>query len=259
MSPRSLRRCGTIRGRTARTPSAILGYLTPISQAQLNKLSKAQQTIQRGTDVGATGLEYSYEKYLHGRPGLKQVTVDHLGAVTGTIKNIPPRPGDDIVTNIDAKVAGDARATAAGRDHSARANGYTADYDAGVVMNVRTGGIIAMASSPSYAPNHAPPTLTDEAVQTLQHSPGDPLFDKAFEAAAPPGSTLQADLGVGAAVGRRRATTYNDYDCSPTFDGKKNFEGEVGGPETLNTAIIESCDTVFYRLAQGRLDTATSS
>ena len=182
--------------------SAILGYLTPISQATLSKLSPAQQAIERSTVVGATGLEYSYEKYLHGKPGLKQVTVDHLGTVTGTIKDIAPRPGDDIVTNIDAKVQATLEQQLQNAITTARSHGYTADYDAGVVMNVRTGGIVAMGSYPSYEPNHAPPTLTNKQYKALQHEPGNPLFDKAYEAAAPPGLELQADLRVRAVVGR---------------------------------------------------------
>jgi penicillin-binding protein 2 len=228
--------------------SAILGYLEPISSATLNKLSPAQQTIQRNSVVGATGLEASYEKYLRGKPGLKQVRVDHVGAVTGTIRTVAPRPGDDVVTNIDAKVQAALEKQLADAITAARADGKTADYDAGVVMNVKTGGIIAMGSSPSYAPNHAPPTLTVKQYKKLQHQPGDPLFDKAYEGAAAPGSSFKLISSSGL-LWDGTATQYNDYDCSATFNGKKNFEGEVGGEETLRTAIIESCDTVFYRLA----------
>lgn len=229
--------------------SAILGYTQPISPAQLAKLSPAQQAIQRSTEVGATGLEYSYEKYLHGKPGLKQVMVDHLGTVTGTVKNVAPRPGDDVVTNIDAKVQAALETQLADAITSARSQGYSADYDAGVVMNVRTGGIVAMGSSPSYQPNHAPPTLTNQQYHRLQHEPGQPLFDKAFEAAAPPGSSFKL-ISASGLLWDGTATTGNLYDCSQSFRHKTNFEGEVGGMETLSTAIIESCDTVFYRLAQ---------
>jgi penicillin-binding protein 2 len=228
--------------------SAILGYTEPISAAALAKLSPNQQAVQRGTIVGATGLEYSYENYLHGTPGLKQVTIDHLGSVTGTIKNTPPKPGDDVVTNIDAKVQAELEKQLANAITSARANGYSADYDAGVVMNVRTGGIVAMGSSPSYAPNHAPPTLTAKQYKKLLHKPGDPLFDKAFEAAAAPGSSFKL-ISASGLLWDGTASTGGLYDCSQTFKHKKNFEGEVGGLETLHTAIVQSCDTVFYRLA----------
>jgi len=228
--------------------SAILGYLEPISAAALKKLSPAQQNIQRNTVVGATGLEYSYQKYLRGRPGLKQVRVDHLGNVTGTIRTVQPRPGDDVVTNIDAKVQSELEQQLAAARVAAQNLGYTADYDAGVVMNVRTGGIIAMGSSPSYEPNHAPPTLTVKQYNRLKHEPGTPLFDKAFEAAAAPGSSFKL-ISASGLLWDGTANQSSQYDCSASFKKKTNFEGEVGGLETLHTAIVQSCDTVFYRLA----------
>jgi penicillin-binding protein 2 len=228
--------------------SAILGYLEPISAAALKKLSSAQQAIQRSTVVGATGIEASYERYLHGKAGLKEVTVDNVGSVIGTTKDIAPRAGDDIVTNIDARVQATLETQLADAITSARSLGYDADYDAGVVMNVRTGGIIAMGSAPSYAPNHAPPTLTVKQYKHLVHEPGDPLFDKAFEAAAAPGSSFKL-ISASGLLWDGTANQSQDYDCSASFLKKTNFEGEVGGQETLNTAIIQSCDTVFYRLA----------
>jgi penicillin-binding protein 2 len=228
--------------------SNILGYLEPISAAALNKLTPAQQEIQRGTEVGATGIEESYEKYLHGKPGLKQVTVDHLGAVTATVKTTPPKAGDDIVTNLDARVQAALEQQLSDALTAAHLAHDVGDYDAGVVMNVRTGGIIAMGSDPTYAPNHAPPTLTTKQYSKLEHEPGDRFLDKSFEAAAPPGSSFKLISSSGL-LWDGTAQTNRDYDCSASFNGKTNFEGEVGGEETLHTAIVQSCDTVFYRLA----------
>jgi penicillin-binding protein 2 len=228
--------------------SNILGYLEPISTAALKKLSPAQQVLQRSTFVGATGLEASYERYLHGKAGLKEVRVNNVGVPTATIKDTAPKPGDDIVTNIDAKVQAALEHDLVAAITGARSNGKTADYDAGVVMNVRTGGIVAMGSYPTYSPNHAPPTLTVKQYAREAHEPGDRFLDKSFEAASPPGSSFKL-ISASGLLWDGTATPYNDYDCSATFNGKHNFEGEVGGEETLHTAIIESCDTVFYRLA----------
>jgi penicillin-binding protein 2 len=228
--------------------AGILGYLEPISAAALKRLSVAQQNIQRGTDVGAEGIEASYEKYLHGKPGLKQVTVDHLGAVTGTKKNRPPKAGDDVITNIDAGVQAALETQLKAALVAAHLANYVGDYDAGVVMNVRTGGIIAMGSSPSYPVNHPPTTLTIKQYDRLQHEPGFPLIDKSYQAAAPPGSSFKL-ISASGLLWDGTAQTNRDYDCSASFNGKTNFEGEVGGEETLHTAIVQSCDTVFYRLA----------
>lgn len=228
--------------------SNILGYLEPISTTALKKLKPAQQALQRSTFVGATGIEESYEKYLHGKAGLKQVRVNNVGDPTSTIKDTAPKPGDDVVTTIDAKVQAALEHQLVAAIAAARAGGKTADYDAGVVMNVRTGGIIAMGSYPTYAPNHAPPTLTTKQYSKEAHQPGNRFLDKSYEAAAPPGSSFKL-ISASGLLWDGTASPTSDYDCSATFNGKKNFEGEVGGQETLHTAIIESCDTVFYRLA----------
>jgi penicillin-binding protein 2 len=228
--------------------SSILGYLTPISPAALAKLPPNQRDIERNTQVGAIGLEASYEKYLHGKEGLKQVTVNNLGAVTGTIKNTAPVPGDDVVTNLDAK-------TQAALEHqlnetirSARSSGYTADYAAGAVINVRNGGVLALASEPTYQPNHAPPTLTKKQYTKEEHEGQDLFLDKSYQSSNPPGSTFKLISSSGL-LADGIATQDGETDCLSTYDGKRNFEGESGGEETLHEAIVKSCDTVFYQLA----------
>jgi penicillin-binding protein 2 len=228
--------------------SAILGYTEPISASALAKLSPQQQVIQRSTDVGATGLEYSYQKYLRGTPGVREVTVDHLGTVTGTVKTTPPKAGDNIITNIDAKAQADLEKQLQNAIHTARGRGYSAQFAAGVVLNARTGGVVAMASNPTYSPNHAPPTLTVKQYKALLHAPGSPLFDKAFQAAEPPGSTFKMISSAGL-LNDGMIVPGGLYDCPTTFQNRHSFEGAPGlGPITLQTAIEVSCDTFFFRL-----------
>jgi len=228
--------------------SAILGYVTPINAQQLAALPAHKQVLERSSEVGATGLEASYEKYLHGHEGVKQVTVDHVGRQTGVVRNVPPRAGDDVVTNIDAKVQAALETQLQDAINTARSHGYAADYSAGVVMNARTGGVIAMASNPTYEPNHAPPTLTKPQYDRLLHSPGSPLFDKAFQGASPPGSTFKMISSAGL-IHDGQITTGGLYDCPTTFRGRHSFEGTPGlGPITLQHAIEVSCDTFFFKL-----------
>jgi penicillin-binding protein 2 len=228
--------------------SAILGYLTPISPDQLKKLSQNQQAIQRGTEVGANGLEAQYQKYLRGTPGLKQVTVDHLGGVTGTIKNTAPIGGDDLVTNLDAKAQATLESQLQKALDAAHHDGYTGDYDAGVVLNARTGGIVAMASNPSYAPNRAPSTLTAKQYKALLHQPGSPLFDKAFQGVNPPGSTFKMISSSGL-LNDGQISPGGLYDCPTDYLGRHSFEGTPGlGSISLQEAIEVSCDTFFFEL-----------
>jgi penicillin-binding protein 2 len=228
--------------------STILGYTSLISDAALKKLSPEQQAIERGATVGALGLEESYNKYLAGTPGVRRFSVDNAGTVVGNRSNTTAVPGDDIVTNLDAQ----AQATLEKELHSAilsaRGQGYTANYSAGVVLNVKTGGVIAMAGSPSYPVNKPPSTLTNAEYKTEVHEGGNLFFDKAYQGQAAPGSTFKL-ISASGLLADGTTTTSAETSCPPEIYNKKNFEGESYPLGTLHEAIVKSCDTVFYQLA----------
>jgi penicillin-binding protein 2 len=229
--------------------ATILGYTQQISQAQLSKLPKAKQATALGTEVGAAGIEESYQKYLEGKPGLKQITVDALGAQTGVTKNTQPIAGDDVVTNIDAKAQADLETDLQNAITTARNHGFTADYDAGVVMNVRTGGIVAMGSNPSYSPRKPPSSYsTQQAYLKASHKEGFPFLDKAFGSTNPPGSTFKMISSSGL-LSDGTMTTSGLYGCPTTFEKRHSFDKVPGlGPITLAHALIVSCDTFFFKL-----------
>lgn len=228
--------------------SAILGYIQPISADALKKLSPAQQNIQRSTEVGATGLESSYEKYLHGTPGLKQVLVNHVEAITGTLRDTEPVPGDNVVTNIDAKAQADLEKQLQDALNAAHSAGKTGLFAAGVVLNARTGGVVAMASNPTYDPAKPPPSLSVKKYKKLLHTPGSPLFDKAFQSAEPPGSTFKMISSAGLMYDGM-ISPGGAYNCPYSFQNRTSFEGAPGlGNIPLTTAIEQSCDTFFFQL-----------
>ncbi|HEX3900117.1 MAG TPA: penicillin-binding transpeptidase domain-containing protein, partial [Mycobacteriales bacterium] len=228
--------------------SSMLGYIHSISADQLAKLPESERQVYQDAQVGATGLEAEYQKYLAGKPGVKAVSVDHLGGVLGTVKNTPPIAGDDVVTNLDAGVQSTLEKQLQNAITTARSSGYTADYAAGVVLNARNGGVVAMASEPTYPPDTFVPTVKSKVYERLQHEEGNPLLDKAFQSANPPGSTFKLISSSGLIHdGMLSPGAY--YDCPTSFQGHTNFEGEAGlGPIPLRTALIVSCDTFFYVL-----------
>jgi penicillin-binding protein 2 len=228
--------------------STILGYINGISEAQLAKLSVPQQVVQRGSQVGQIGVEAGYENYLHGTPGLKVVKVDNQGVVTGTKSNAAAVPGDDLVTNLDAKAQATLESELKSAIAAARAANDVGQYAAGVVLNVKTGGVVAMASDPTYAVTKPPPTLTEAQYKKESHEGDNLFFDKAYQGEAAPGSTFKLISSSGLLTDGTTNTT-DTTDCKQSVDGKTNFEGESFGAETLHTAIVKSCDTVFYQLA----------
>lgn len=228
--------------------SSMLGYIQLIGPQQLAKLPAAQRAVYQDAQVGATGLEAQYETYLRGTPGVKKVSVDHLGGVTGTVSDTAPTPGDDVVTNIDAGVQATLEQQLQSAITAARHSGYTADYAAGVVLNARNGGIVAMASNPTYPPGAFVPHISSKLYNRLQHQQGSPLVDKAFESASPPGSTFKLISSSGLLYDGMLSTG-GYYDCPTNYLGHHNFDGEGGlGAIPLRTALIVSCDTFFFEL-----------
>jgi penicillin-binding protein 2 len=228
--------------------STILGYLSGISDTALAKLSPNQQTLQRGSKVGVIGVEAGYQKYLEGTPGLKKITVNNQGVVTGTKSNKPAVAGDNVVTNLDAKTQAALEKQLQNAIQAARAAGDAGQYAAGVVLNVKTGGVVAMASDPTYAVNKSPSVLSPAAYKRELHEGDDLFYDKAYQGQAAPGSTFKLISSSGL-LADGTATQSTETDCLSEFHGKKNFEGESFGAQTLHEAIVKSCDTVFYQLA----------
>ena len=235
----------------------VLGYLAPITEAELKKLPKAQQDARRSDLVGRQGLEESYDSYLRGRPGVTQVAVDHLGAVTGTLSRSDPQPGDELVTSLDARVQASlekALRDAVARAHSAAVAPYggPADFAAGVVMDAQTGHVVAMASYPDYDPNLFVGGISQRQYDALQHTKGNPLLDKAYVSAYPSGSSFKL-ISTAGLLADGTASLGGSYDCSPSFSigsrSFRNFEGEAYGYIDLHKTIVVSCDTVYYRLA----------
>lgn len=233
----------------------LLGYLGPITAAELAKLPASQRAQRQADQVGRDGLEQTYDSYLRGRAGVKEVTVDHLGAVTGVARDTPPVPGDNLVTSINAGVQGALEralvtAVDTARKTGRAAGGGPADTAAGVVIDAATGRVVAMASYPTYDPSLFVGGISEKDYSALQNGPGQPLYDKATQGEYPPGSTFKL-ITTSSIVTNGEASLNGYYDCpsSITVGGRTfgNFEGESGGMITLHEALVMSCDTVFYQ------------
>jgi len=236
----------------------VLGNLAPITEDELKKLPKTEQDARRRDLVGRQGLEQQYDRWLRGRPGVTEVAVDHLGAVTGTLQDTPPTPGDNLVTSLDARVQGSLEHALVDAVHNARklgvhAYGGPADFAAGVVLDARTGHVVAMASYPTYDPalwNGG--RIDTKAYDRLRRAPGFPLVDKAYSSAYSTGSTFKL-ISTAGLLWDGMASLSGYYPCpsSVSVGGRsfRNFEGEAAGSLSLHQTIVVSCDTVYYGLA----------
>ena len=275
----------TLRQYPGRTLAAhTLGYVGPVTQEELDNAAAASQAAPGRasaslTDlhqidlVGRSGLEASYDGELRGKDGVRYVSVDNRGTVLGTQAETPSVQGDTLVTSIDRDVQAIAEKALAGEIAKRRTERdkntgqlYAAPSGAAVVLDPRTGRIVALASYPTYDPTVFVGGISHRELSALTATrAGVPLVSRAVQGQFAPGSTFKlvsasADLTTG------RASQSGSYACPGSLRvgnrTKTNFEGRgIAAPISMAVALSKSCDTFFYAFAmqdwyadEGRLD-----
>lgn len=239
-----------------------LGYVGPVTQEELdNAAAEGKSTLNSSDLIGRSGLESSYDSTLRGTDGVRTVTVDNSGKVTGTASTTQPRPGDTLVTSIDAKVQKIADAALAAQIKKSRATfdyksgrNFAAPSGAAVVMDPKNGRIVALASYPTFDPNIFVGGISQKAFEQISGpNSGDPMVSRAIQGQFAPGSTFK--LSTSSAITMDGQTTLNQTgNCPPKLQVgnqvKTNYDSEsISGPITLGRALAFSCDTFFYRYA----------
>ncbi|MBT2413135.1 penicillin-binding protein 2 [Streptomyces sp. ISL-12] len=237
----------------------VLGYLSPVTDDEIQQAQDTDSPFLRSDQVGRSGLERQYDKALRGKAGVTRYEVDNLGRVIGEAESDAAQPGDNLVTSIDARVQRIAEyelneAMKAARKEHDRNTGtnYKADSGAVVVMEAKTGRVVAMASNPTYDPNAWVGGISAADYKKLTGKNSNyPLLNRAIQGQAAPGSIFKV-VSTSAAV-EAGYDFDGSYDCSSSYSvgGQvfKNFESANYGPIDLGRALEVSCDTVFYRLA----------
>jgi penicillin-binding protein 2 len=228
----------------------LLGYVGPLTERDLSGANG--RSYFRSESIGKAGLEIQYDEYLRGSPGIKTVIVDRKEAVTSTTQNSKPVAGNHLVTSIDVRVQAAAESALADAVRRARAMGYPSDGAAAVVMDVRNGQIIALASHPTYDPNSYERGLTvAEAKNLYSEKAGVPALSRALQGLFAPASTFKAVSTVAAANAGYDLNA--SYDCPSEVEvgtrAFQNFESKALGRISLKKAIAVSCDTIWYRIA----------
>jgi len=228
----------------------VLGYVGPLTDSDLAKGDGKQYF--RSESIGKSGLEFSYDSYLRGTPGIKTLIVDRKEAVTAQGQNTAPLPGNHLVTSLDARLQSAVEVALEDAVLRGRANGYTSDSGAAVVMDIRNGQILAIASYPTYDPNIFEKGLTvQQASDLFSEGKGVPALSRALQGLFAPASTFKTVSVIAA-----EAAGYNlnaSYDCPSEVQvgdrAFQNFESKSQGVMSLEKAIAVSCDTIWYRIA----------
>lgn len=223
--------------------SHVLGYVGRISQADLAQFDNDQHKRYSGThSIGKTGLEKQYEALLLGDVGSQNVETNARGRVLRVLDRTDPKPGKDLYLHLDADIQ---------RVAAEALRGYRG---AVVAMDVRTGGVLAAVSMPSYDPNLFVTGISFTNYRRLNQSLDLPLFNRFLQGQYPPGSTVKPVMGL---AGLHydvvdRSDTVNDpgfYRLPGDDRLYRDWKRYGHGDEVdLEQAIQQSCDVYFYDL-----------
>jgi len=228
----------------------VLGYVGPLTESDLAKGNGRQ--YYRSETIGKSGLEIMYDSYLRGIPGIRTLIVDRKEAITAQGESTSPVAGDHLVTSLDARLQAAVEVALADAVKRGRANGNTSDSGAAVVMDIRNGQILAIASYPTYDPNAFEKGLTvAQASDLFSEKKSVPALSRALQGLYAPASTFKSVSVIAAA-----SAGYNlnaSYNCPAEVQvgtrAFQNFESRAQGNMSLKKAIAVSCDTIWYRIA----------
>jgi penicillin-binding protein 2 len=221
--------------------SHLLGYVAAVSEKEL-AASEDPLLELPGFRVGKSGVERSYEKELRGKAGNSQLEVNSVGRVIRELSRQEGQPGDDLMLTIDLDVQN--LAVQQLRDKLSAA---------AVVVDLHTGGLIALASVPGFDPNAFNMGLTSADWHAITHDPYSPLSNKAISGVYAPGSTFKVVVAL-AALESKAMTADTRVFCRGSIElGNTRFHcWKRGGHGSLDMrgGIMHSCDVFFYEAAR---------
>lgn len=223
------------------------GYIGPISADEVQEAYS--QGYREGDWLGRTGLEKAGEKYLAGGRGGKLLVVSAEGIPLTTIKEKPAQQSKSIGATIDRDLQNFAYGLLA-------TNGRRGSF---IVMDVKTGRLLALVSYPSYEPNAFVDAIRQAERQDALTNPLKPLLNRATLGAYPHGS-VQKIITAAAALERGEMSAVTTFVCNGVWKGLGYPKecwiwkyGKTHGTVSLPRALTVSCDIAFYQIGQ-RLD-----
>ncbi len=190
---------------------------------------------------GRAGIEQSFNAQLTGRVGQMNIAFDANGLKTSEKVVIPPQPGYNVVTTLDADM----------QRMAEQALQKGAKRGAVVILDPNNGDVLALASWPVFDPNAFVPTITPAAFKALNDDPNNPLLPRAYGSGYPPGSTFKVIVGL-AALESGAIKPETEFGCPAAMEiGNRTFHNwKKKGSGMLNfvQALTQSCDTYFYQV-----------
>lgn len=180
--------------------SHIIGYIGKIGEKEYE--TKKEQGYENDDYVGRTGIESVFEEYLKGKDGIKQIDMAVEGTATDEYISQEAVAGSDIVLSIDANLQLVTEQALANNIYKINNGGFGKQYNtnsgAVVVMNVKTGEVLAMASYPDFEPELFVGGISTENWKKYHENSNNPLYNRAVQGAYAPGSIYKMISAVAA-------------------------------------------------------------
>lgn len=237
--------------------SHILGYASKISDSEYQE---KKDTYTQNDIIGKTGIEALFEKYLKGKNGTKQIDMAVDGTITAEVVEDEAVSGSNVVLTIDSKLQKIAEQALKDNIEKIRNGGFGKTYDAKggscVVMNVKTGEVLAMASYPDYNPQSFADGISNEEWKSYNENKSYPLLNKCIQSAYEPGSIFKMVTAIAGLESGNISLTerINDTGVYKKYGAEWKcwyYTDYHRGHGYLNVigAIEKSCNFFFYETA----------
>ena len=222
----------------------VVGYVGQASLKDIERMEAIKENLVPGLKVGKSGIEYSNEKSLIGKYGIKRYEVNSSGKRINQIEHIKESQGTEIKTTIDLEIQKYAQELLINKAGSICA------------MDIYTGQVIAMASSPTYDPNKFTHGIGHKDWKEIRDDPLKPLVNKSIAGLYSPGSTLKPIVALAAlefgTIDPDRSILCKGHKHPYELYGVKYhcWKKHGHGYMRLRNAIKQSCDIYFYEMAR---------
>jgi penicillin-binding protein 2 len=211
--------------------------------------------------VGQSGLEARYERWLRGTPGREVFLVNSDGEVLREFDPRPAEPGHDLYLALDLNVQRIAEeelheGILATREIYDDSTGRNLEANAGavVVLDPNNGGVVAMASWPTFQPRWFVRGLSRTQEHYLLASEQAPQLNRATQVTYAPGSTFKPFVALAAVKELPNVSLTGYYDCPAEYTHPRdesgtvfhNWNGQSGGVLSIADGLRVSCDTQYY-------------
>lgn len=237
--------------------SHILGYASKIGSEEYQK---KKDEYNQNDIIGKTGIESVFEKYLKGKNGTKQIDMAVDGTITAEVVEREAVAGSNVVLTIDSQLQKIAEQALKDNIEKIKNGGFGKSYDAKggscVVMNVKTGEVLAMASYPDYNPQSFADGISSEEWKSYNENKSYPLLNKCIQSAYEPGSIFKMVTAIAGLESGNISLTekINDTGIYKKYGAEWKcwyYTDYHRGHGYLNVigAIEKSCNFFFYETA----------